>query len=106
MTQYTLMIGLFDKTSKVQEVTTIEAYNTVNKLLTTHIGFGTVVEARGIYTHKDGTIVCEPSLQVVMIDTDNLINKDKVVALTEDIKALLNQESVMLTVQEVQTSFI
>ena len=46
-----LFVGLFDQTSKAQEVSTLDAYKVASNLLTEIIGFGTITEAVGIYTH-------------------------------------------------------
>ena len=59
-----LFVGLFDKDSKAQEVTTLDAYKVASNLVTDIIGFGTITEAVGIYTHDDGTIVNEPTLRI------------------------------------------
>ena len=48
-----LFVGLFDKDSKAQEVTTLDAYKVASNLVTDIIGFGTITEAVGIYTHDD-----------------------------------------------------
>lgn len=59
-----LFVGLFDQTSKAQEISTLDAYKIASNLLTDIIGFGTITEAVGIYTHNDGTIVNEPTLRI------------------------------------------
>ena len=61
LTKYTLYIGLNDKDSKVQEINTVDAYKIVGAL----IGDCTIQEARGLYTHQDGTQVLESTLIVV-----------------------------------------
>lgn len=45
-----LFVGLFDQTSKAQEISTLDAYKIASNLLTGIIGFGTITEAVGIYS--------------------------------------------------------
>lgn len=87
LTKYTLYIGLNDKDSKVQEINTVDAYKIVGAL----IGDCTIQEARGLYTHQDGTQVLESTLIVQVIDFSGTL---AVKPLVETIKTALNQESV------------
>lgn len=57
-TKYTLYIGLNDKDSKVQEISTLDAYKMIGAL----VGDCTIQEGRGLYTHQDGTTVLESTL--------------------------------------------
>ena len=103
MKKITLYIGLNDKDSKQQEITTVDAYKIVNNTL----GVGsTITEGRGIYTHEDGTVVSEVSLVVELLDFDNTLTdkwlKSKVVAL----KTILNQESIAVQEQEVKSELL
>ena len=54
MKKITLYIGLNDKDSKIQEISTLDAYKIVTKI----IGVGsTLTEGKGSYKHEDGTVV-------------------------------------------------
>lgn len=104
MTCYTLTIGLFDKDTKRQKISTDIAIRIVSDLIVSTIGFGTVYQGNGIYTHNNGSIVIEPSL-VYFVDGEKDL-KDKVKNLAWQIKKALNQESVMLEETAVKMEFI
>ena len=96
LTKYTLYIGLNDKDSKVQEISTIDAYKMVGAL----VGDCTIQEARGLYTHQDGTQVLESTLIVQIIDFGG--NMD-VAPIVELIKTALNQESIAVIREQVDS---
>lgn len=85
-----LFVGLFDQTSKAQEISTLDAYKIASNLLTDIIGFGTITEAVGIYTHDDGTIVNEPTLRIEVSG----IELEPMKRLAIVLKQAFNQESV------------
>lgn len=97
-------IGLNDKDSHIQEIDTISAYKIIGRVAVEQLGFGTITEARGIYTHDDGTIVTEVTL-VLEYNGDKL-NKDKVKYLVNELKTILNQESIMIEETEITSRFM
>ena len=104
MTRYTLTIGLFDKDTKRQKISTDIAIRIVSDIVVNVIGYGTIHTGNGIYTHVNGSIVIEPSI-IFFVDGAKEI-KDKVKTLAWMIKKALNQESIMLEKQEVNMCFI
>ena len=104
MTRYTLTIGLFDKDTKRQKISSDMALKIVSDLVVQTVGYGTVYTGNGIYTHVNGSIVVEPSL-VYFVDGENDL-KNKVKTLAWQIKKALNQESVMLEETAVKMEFI
>ena len=104
MTRYTLTIGLFDKDTKRQKISTDIAIRIVSDLVVNVIGYGTIHTGNGIYTHAAGAIVIEPSL-VYFVDGEKDL-KNKVKNLAWQIKKALNQESVMLEETAVKMEFI
>ena len=104
MTRYTLTIGLFDKDTKRQKISTDIAIRIVSDLVVNVIGYGTIHTGNGIYTHAAGAIVIEPSI-VFFVDGEKDL-KDKVKTLAWSIKKALNQESVMLEETAVKMEFI
>ena len=104
MTRYTLTIGLFDKDTKRQKISSDIAIRIVSDIIVNTIGFGTVYQGNGIYTHNNGSIVIEPSI-VFFVDGEKDL-KDKVKTLAWQIKKALNQESVMLEETAVKMEFI
>ena len=104
MRRYTLTIGLFDKDTKKQKITSDIAIRIVSDLVVDIIGYGTIHTGNGIYTHTAGQVVIEPSI-VFFVDGEKDI-KDKVVNLAWNIKKALNQESIMLEESTVKMEFI
>lgn len=90
LTKFTLFVGLNDKESKQQEISTIDAYKVVSNLITSNFEGGTISEATGIYRHEDGTYTTEITLRIELLFT----TAEKVKQLVSDLKRLLNQESI------------
>ena len=96
MKKVTMYIGLNDKDSKIQEISTIEAYKIVNRILNDC----TIVEAKGKYTHADGAITTEATLIVTIFDFDNKFNiKDA----CDKLKLILNQEAIAVSVENIDS---
>ena len=104
MTRYTLTIGLFDKDTKRQKISSDMALRIVSDLVVQTVGYGTIYNGNVIYTHINGSIVVEPSL-VFFVDGEKDL-KDIVKTLAWQIKKALNQESVMLKETAVKMEFI
>ena len=98
----TLSIGLNDKVAKVQLIPTEKAMEIVkDKVLA--IGGATIIpDCLGVYTHYDGTIIVEKSLQVIFYGA----NVDAVKAAAVEIGKALNQESIALEISTVKSEFI
>lgn len=99
LTKYNLYIGLNDKDSKQQEIFTLDAYKIVGAL----VGDCTIQEARGLYTHRDGTQALETSLIVQIIDFSGTLD---IVPVINSIKAALNQESVAVIREQVDSRLL
>lgn len=106
MTKYNLTIGLLDKDSHVQEIGSQHANKLVTRIVVNSIGFGTILDANGVYTHEDGTIVTEPSIRVEILDTEGAITKDKIVDIANQLKLALNQEPILFEQQVITGEFI
>ena len=104
MTRYTLTIGLFDKDTKKQKISSDMAIKIVSDLVTQTIGYGTIYNGSGIYTHANGSIVFEPSI-IYFVDGEEE-EEIKIKSLAWMIKKALNQESVMLEESAVKMEFI
>lgn len=102
MKKVILYLGLFDKDSKAQEISTLDAFKIASNLLTDIIGFGTITEAMGAYTHDDGTVVNEPTLRIEVSNIELESMKRLAIAL----KSAFNQESVALEVVHTDFNFI
>ena len=104
MTRYTLTIGLFDKDTKRQKISSDMALKIVSDLVVQTVGYGTIYNGNGIYTHINGSIVVEPSL-VYFVDGEKDL-KDKVKTLAWQIKKALNHARVMLEDTAAKMEFI
>ena len=100
--KYILNVGLNDKDTKLQKIDSIEAYKIVeNTLLNNGLSGYTIYQGKGLYKHDDGTITQENTLIIEMIfTTDDIVNK-----IIKILKQVLNQESIMKQVQEIELSF-
>ena len=99
MKRFTLYLGLNDKDTKVQEISTLEACKIVNNLLVNLVDGATIFEADGIYKHDDGTIVIEKTLRIELL----FVEMDTVKKIVETLKVLFNQESIAVQVETVES---
>ena len=102
MEKFTLYLGLNDKDTKTQKIATLEAYKIVTNLLAADFGGGTIYEARGIYKHDDGTIIIENTLRVEIVAAALEAVREAI----SIIKTALNQESIILQTERVESVFI
>lgn len=110
MYKYNIYIGMFDKDTKQQEMSSTDILNTIRRILRLNkIDNYTIYKGKGHY-RSELQIVCEPTMVVEFIDTnryetlydmktfiDKIINK-----IRDEFKLALNQEDVLITRQEVQ----
>ena len=94
--RYELFIGLNDKESKVQEISTDEAYNYIMSNVISTFGGGTItVNNHGVYKHDDGTLVDENTIKIDLSFVD-----DKKMEMLEDfmrdVMKAFNQESILI----------
>ena len=102
MNKYTLYIGLNDKDTKRQQIDNLEASKVVQNILTEKTGGGTIYNATGVYKHDDGTIIIENTLRVEIIAAA----LDPIKEAVNVIKTALNQESIILQTERVESVFI
>ena len=103
MNKYILYVGLNDKDSKKQDITTLSAREVIMNTITANdLGGGTVSEAVGIYKHEDGTIVTEQTLRVeILFATDT-----QIASICDTLKKALNQESIAVEKQVITSTLI
>lgn len=99
MTKYTLYMGLNDKETKRQMVSTLEAYKIVSNLVSQTFDGGTIYEADGVYKHDDGTIVIEKTLKIELLFAEQKDVKD----FCETLKRVFNQESIAVQREEINS---
>lgn len=100
--KHTFFIGLNDKDSHVQEINTLQAAKIVqNVFLKNACDGATITSGQGIYKHDDGTIVAEETIIVQVFEFGDPVN---VQAICDDLKAMLNQESVAVETTETMSA--
>ena len=104
MTRYTLTIGLYDKDTKRQKISLDIAKRLVSDLIIDTLGYGTIHDGAGIYTHTNGDVVVEPSI-IVFYDGSKE-DENRINDLAWRVKKVLNQESIMLEKTVVNVAFI
>lgn len=102
MKKFTLYLGLNDKDTKTQLISTLEAYKIVTNLLAADFGGGTIYEATGIYRHDDGTVVTETTLRIEILFAE----RAQVVELISTLKKVFNQESVALQSETIESTLL
>ena len=90
--EYVIVMGLHDKDTKRQEISTVDAYKICINYLMTKCDGATITEAKGIYKHDNGEIVIEPSFMIYL----SFIDKATVLEIIKQLSILFNQESIVL----------
>lgn len=102
MKKFTLYLGLNDKDTKLQKISTIEAYKICNNILLNYTEGATIFEANGIYKHNNGEIVIEKTLRIELLFVDEKIVEKIVV----DLKKAFNQESIIMQTDLIESKLI
>ena len=89
---YKIFLGLNDKESHVQEISTENAMGFVSHYLANHFAGATVYNGIGVYKHENGDVVRENSLIVELV----YVSEEEVEQAVSDLRYELNQESVMI----------
>ena len=103
MKKITLYVGLADKDTKTQKIDTLAAYGVINNILQAD---ATISECRGIYTHEGGDVVIENTLEIVLLDFNGALSRAWIIAKCDAIKAALNQESVAVQQEEINSELL
>ncbi len=100
--RYTIMIGMNDSKTHEQEIETERIIRLANNCCKNYgLNFSSIIQSGGCI-QEDGRYVIENSLGLVFIDADeNTVNE-----LAKDVCCFLNQESVLVTVDEVIRYFV
>ena len=103
MKKHTFYIGLNDKDTKTQLFSTLDAYRITTNILGVD---STIKECKGVYTHEDGTIITENTLEVVLLDFDNALTDRWIAEKANAIKQALNQESIAHQEENIKSELI
>ena len=99
MDKYILYVGLNDKDTKTQKIDTLSAYNLTNNILLNYVEGATVTQSKGIYKHNNGNVVIENTLIIELLCTD----KTTVETIAKELKMALNQESIAIQKQTIES---
>ena len=102
MKKFICYVGLNDQNTKKQEVSTLDAFKILSNIACSTVGYGTITEAHGVYTHDDGTVIDEVTLRCEFSGCE----LEKVKAFAIAAKNALNQESIGFEVVESNFSFV
>lgn len=103
MIKYNIYIGLNDKDSKKQIISTRRAKEEVIKILNNNNITGlTMYEVMGVFKHETGEVVFEKSLKVELLE----VKEDEIIKSINELKKALNQESILLEKEEKEISFL
>ena len=105
MEKLTISIGLLDKDSKTQLISNDEAMETVNDCFLSRLDAFTVYFAKGVYTHENGQQVQENTIRVEVV-TFNDSDYNNTIQSIKEVKQALNQESVLLEKQTINSYLI
>ncbi len=103
MQKYVLYVGLNDKKTKLQEISTVQAYKIITNVIVANdvTGF-TILEANGYYVHDNGSISIEKSLKIEFLFIDIEIIKN----IIKELKKILNQESIILQTENIKSELM
>ena len=100
MYKYNIYVGMFDKDTKQQELSNTEFLNIVRKVMRlSFINNYTIIKAKGHYQSNTMT-VCEPTIIIEIIS--DVLCVDLLDKIKYKLCNLLNQESVLVTRQEIE----
>lgn len=100
--RYTISVGLNDKDEKVQKIQTEKILRLVKNCCKGYaMAFSSYLQEGG-YIHDNGEYVLEKSICIVFIDPDEMLVEE----VGKDLCAFLNQETVLVTVDEVESYYI
>lgn len=105
MKKATFYIGLNDKTTKKQVVTTKQAMVQVQKLSSTIFWWATISPSLWVFMHENGEIVKENSIRLEVYDFGDL-TKWNIETFVNTLKQDLNQESILVEIEDKQADFM
>lgn len=103
MIKTTFYIGLNDKDSKQQEISTIDAFKMISNIFNTMTEGATIKGGcKGIYKHDDGTQIIEETIEAFSFG----LTENQTKQIVNVLKQVLNQESILVIVENVNSMFL
>lgn len=100
--QHVLILGLNDKDTKKQKISTKKAYKITMNILSEHFSGATITETKGFYKHDNGTLTFETSLKIELLFAED----KQVLEVIEQLKTIFNQESIALITNTINSKLI
>lgn len=101
MYRYRIYVGMYDKDTKQQEMSSTDILNTIRKVLRLNkIDNYTIYKGKGHY-RSELQVVCEPTIVIEIIH-----NAIYLPVLCNELRKALNQESVMFTEEKIDSYII
>lgn len=98
---YTLYIGLNDKDTYTQLISNDDARAIVDDICFKYVDAFTSSEARGSWTDESGVPTYENTLIYMFSDT----SEEQITAIMDEVLTALNQSSILMSVDTVQTAY-
>lgn len=98
---YTLYIGLNDKNTYKQEISTDTAIAIVDDICTRYVDGFTMFEAKGCWTDDKGTIMKENTLVYMFYDT----TEESLTSVMDEVLVALNQSEILVRIDIMQTAY-
>ena len=105
MNKLIISIGLLDKNTKTQLIDNEQAMQKVNDCFLSRLDAFTVYFAKGVYTHENGSQVQENTIRVEVV-TFNDNDYNNTIQSIKEIKKALNQETILLEKQVIDSYLI
>ena len=101
VTRYTLYIGLNDKDSDTQEISTEQAREIVDEICCKYVGGFTAFQAQGGWTDEGGALTKENTLVYMFSYADEA----QITAIMDEVIPALNQSVILVHVDTVQSAY-
>ena len=101
MEKITLYVGLNDQNEKVQLIPTETALKLVSNACVKYVEGATIYQAIGVYKYTNGQVVTENTFRIEIIEPGAGL-----VDLVDYLKTALNQESIIIQRETIDSDFI
>ena len=107
MLKTSLYVGLNDKDTKKQIIMDNVAKEVIIYAIVKQKLDFTLFECNGVYTHENGVAVIEKSFKIELLcfENENTFN-EKILQVVKDLKIMLNQESVAVSREYIESELL
>ena len=101
MKKITFFLGLNDRETRKQIITTAAAIKIVMNLIYKLVGGASVSKCFGVYTHENGEKIKEMTIKIEILDYD----ENAVKMLFKELQTTFNQESILIQKEVINAVF-